>query len=398
MIRRNLVIWNSLLLCVAAMTPAHSQTSVQTLTVSALDESGDRSAQSAIDAAPSTDRVALIAPGSASDTAVASAITVPPRRTVHVGATADAEFRTIQQAADSATDNGLNILIAPGVYKEKVAIVQANISLIGTGRQPGDTVITWGDSAKNTGSTFKSGTVTVTSDGFDAENLTILNTWWDDHPSPDDASQAVALQLSSDRAVVDRVRLISGQDTLFAASLTCRSSTPSSPCNASRQLFNDCFIEGNVDYIFGDAKAVFNHCELNSRQHPIVMITAQSRHFLEEDSGYFMLHCSITGTDDGNRIILGRPWRAYATVTFFDTDMREEIAPEGWSDWDGRLKTATYREYDSHGQGTNGARRAVVSPPLTPAERALLTPGGLLAGEDHWDPMAQVEGLRQLTH
>jgi len=314
-----------------------------------------------------------------------------------VGATAGAEFRTIQQAIDSAADNGLNILIAPGVYKEKLAIVQANISLIGTGRDPGDTVITWGDSAKNTGSTFKSGTVTVTSDGFEAENLTIRNTWWDDHPNPDDASQAVALQLSSDRAVVDRVRLISGQDTLYAASLTCRGNTSTEPCDASRQLFNDCFIEGNVDYIFGDAKAVFDHCELNSRQHPTVMITAQSKHFPEENSGYYMLHCSITGTDDGNRVLLGRPWRDYATVTYFDTDMREEIAPEGWSDWDGRLKTANYSEYDSHGQGANEGRRDVVSPLLTPAERARLTPGGLLAGNDHWDPMAQVERLRQLA-
>jgi pectin methylesterase-like acyl-CoA thioesterase len=349
----NSIIWASFFLYVAAMTPCHSQTREQT--------------------------------------------TVPARRTVHVGATADAEFRTIQQAIDSAADNGLNILIAPGVYKEKVAIVQANISLIGTGREPSDTVITWGDSAKNTGSTFKSGTVTVTSDGFTAENLTIRNTWWDDHPNPDDASQAVALQLSSDRAVVDRVRLISGQDTLFAASLTCRSNTSNAPCDASRQLFNDCFIEGNVDYIFGDAKAVFNHCELNSRQHPTVVITAQSKHFPEENSGYFILHCSITGTDDGNRVVLGRPWRDYSTVTFFDTDILEEIAAEGWSDWDGRLKTATYREYDSHGQGANEGRRDVVNPPLTPAERALLTPRGLLAGEDHWDPMAQVERLRQLV-
>ena len=320
-----------------------------------------------------------------------------PRRTVHVGATPDADFRRIQQAVDSAADNGLNILIAPGIYKEKVAIVQANISLIGTGREPGDTVITWGDSAKTTGSTFKSGTVTVTSDGFAAENLTIRNTWWDDHPSPDDASQAVALQLSSDRAVVDRVRLISGQDTLFAASLTCRSNASNAPCDASRQLFNDCFIEGNVDYIFGDAKAVFNHCELNSRQHPVVMITAQSKHFPEENSGYYMLHCSITGTDDGNKIMLGRPWRDYATVTFFDTDMREEIWPAGWSDWDGRLKTATYLEYDSHGQGANLGHRSVVSPPLTPAERAQLTPEGLLAGKDHWDPMAEVANLRKLA-
>jgi len=213
----------------------------------------------------------------------------------------DAEFRTIQQALVGAPKSGLDILIAPGFYREKVAITQANIALIGTGRQPGDTVIAWGDSAKNTGSTFKSATVTITMDGFQAENLSIGNTWWDEHSSPDEASQAVALQLNSDKAVVDRVRLISGQNTLYAASLNCRSDTTGTPYDASRQLFNGCFVEGNVDYIFGDAKAVFNNCELHARQHPTVMITAQSIHFPEEDSGFFMLHCRITGADDGSR-------------------------------------------------------------------------------------------------
>ena len=322
----------------------------------------------------------------------------PIPRVVHVGPTPEAQFNKIQLAIDSATDNGLVILIAPGTYKEKLTINKANIALVGTGKRPQDTIITFGDSAKTTGSTFKSGTVTVTADGFEAENLSIINTWWDEHYSPDDSSQAVALQLSSDRAVIDRVRLLSGQDTLYAASLTCRNTSPGTPCHASREFFNDCFVQGHIDYIFGDAKAVFNSCELNSRQHPYVMITAQSKHFPEENSGYWMLHCRITGTDDGNRIVLGRPWRAYSTVTFFDTDMQEEIAPEGWSDWDGRLATATYREYDSHGPGVNGGHRIVSSPPLTPAERATLTPQALLAGKDHWDPMEQVQELRGLVH
>lgn len=323
---------------------------------------------------------------------------VSASRVVHVGPTPDAQFSKIQQAIDSATESGLVILIAPGIYKEKLTINKANIVLVGTGKRPQDTIITFGDSAKNTGSTFKSGTITVTADGFEAENLSIINTWWDEHPSPDDSSQAVALQLSSDRAVIDRVRLLSGQDTLYAASLTCRNNSPGAACDASRELFNDCFVQGHIDYIFGDAKAVFNGCELNSRQHPYVMITAQSKHFPEENSGYWLLHCRITGTDDGNRIVLGRPWRAYSTVTFFDTEIQEEIAPEGWSDWDGRLATATYHEYDSHGQGVDGGHRIVSSPPLTPEERASLTPQALLNGKDHWDPMEQVQELRALIH
>jgi pectinesterase len=78
--------------------------------------------------------------------------------------------------------------------------------------------------------------------------------------------------------------------------------------------------------------------------------------------------------------------------------MQEEIAQEAWSDWDGRLATATYREYDSHGPGVNGGHRMVSSPPLTPTERAALTPQALLAGKDHWDPMEQLQELRALIH
>ena len=76
--------------------------------------------------------------------------------------------------------------------------------MVGTGAKPEDVVLTFGDSAKNTGSTFKSGTVMVEGDGFAAENLSIINTWWTEHTDPQDASQAVALQLNSDRAVLDR--------------------------------------------------------------------------------------------------------------------------------------------------------------------------------------------------
>src|SRR5215471_2007585 len=88
----------------------------------------------------------------------------PARPVVHVGLTPEAQFSTIQQAVDSASQSGLVILIAPGVHKEKLTINKANIALVGTGKRPQDTIITFGDSAKNTGSTFKSGTVTVTAD------------------------------------------------------------------------------------------------------------------------------------------------------------------------------------------------------------------------------------------
>ena len=306
----------------------------------------------------------------------------------------NAAYQSVQSAVDAAPDTGEIIRIAPGTYHEKLTIRKPNVHLIGTGVKPEDVVLSFDDSAKTANGTSHSASVTVSADGFEAENLTIENTWETEHPEAENRSQAVALLLSSDRAVLDRVRLLGAQDTLYANSLTCRSTTQTAPCNASREFFNDCYIEGHVDYIFGDADAVFDHCELHSRAHPVVTITAQSRHFPAEVSGYTFLHCRITGSNDGSRILLGRPWRDDSTVLFYDTDMLQTMDPAGWSDWDGRLKTSTYREYLSHGPGVNGGHRIVVSPALTAEEERKLTPQQILGGDDHWNPMAEVRILR----
>jgi pectin methylesterase-like acyl-CoA thioesterase len=151
-----------------------------------------------------------------------------------------------------------------------------------------------------------------------------------------------------------------------------------------------------VDFIFGDAKAVFDHCELHPRHNPTVMLTAQSKHFPAEDSGYYFLHCRITGEDNGDKVVLGRPWRDYSTVIFYDTDVEKPLSADGWSDWSDRLKTSTYREYKSHGPGVNGGHRIVTSPELSRKEAEKLTPGALLSGSDGWNPIAAANALRKM--
>lgn len=307
-----------------------------------------------------------------------------------------ADFQTVQEAIDHAPEAGAIIRIHPGTYREKISITKANITLLGVGQKASEVVLSFGDSTKSTGSTSKSWTLSVDGANFRAKNLTVENTWWIEHTDSADASQAVALFLRGDRAVLDNVRLLSGQDTLYAASLTCHAPGETGPCQASRQYFKNCYIEGHVDYIFGDAKAVFENCELHSRPHPTVMVTAQSRLFPGEDSGYYFLHCKITGADNGDKVILGRPWRTYSTVLFYDTEMQQKLAPEGWSDWDGRLKTSTYSEYRSHGPGVNGGNRIVSSAPLSPEEKKGLVAEKLLGGKDGWNPIKDAKDLEKL--
>jgi pectin methylesterase-like acyl-CoA thioesterase len=316
---------------------------------------------------------------------------------VTVGAGGGTSYATVQAAVDAAGPEGAVIRIEPGLYREKLVIAKNRIALQGLGKTPQQVVLTYDDSAKSAGGTGKSGSVNVSGDDFTAENLTIQNDWERKNTRLGEGSQAVALLITGDREVLSHVRLLGYQDTLYAASKTCHAPADQAAaeatgtvCHASRQMFEDCYIEGHVDYIFGDAKAVFERCELHGMTHPLVTITAQSRLYPLEDSGYLFLHCTITADAAVDKLYLGRPWRAYATVAFIDTTVKgAAIDPEGWMEWSGKLATSTYLEY--HTQSSSGdreriERRIQPSRQLSQTEAAKLTPDGWLAGPDGWRP------------
>ena len=76
------------------------------------------------------------------------------------------------------------------------------------------------------------------------------------------------------------VRLLGNQDTLYVAS--------------GRQFFENCYIEGNVDFIFGNGKAVFSNCEIRSTPHSVGYITAQGKKESGEDSLFVFDRCQLT--------------------------------------------------------------------------------------------------------
>lgn len=308
---------------------------------------------------------------------------------VTVASDGTGQYRTVQAAVDAAPAQGSVIRIEPGTYKEKILIAKNGIELRGLGKTPQDVVLTYDDSAGTAGGTKNSYSVGVTGDNFFADNLTIQNDFERTHPrTGGEGWQAVALMITGDREVLRHVRLLGYQDTLYANSKTCHNATDphDQTCHASRQLFSDCYIEGHVDFIFGDAKAVFDHCTLHGLPSPEVMLTAQSRLYPLEDSGYLFLHCTVTAAPGVQHMVLGRPWRPYARVYFVDTKLDgATIAPEGWSEWAGKLKTADYAEYNT-GPGADVSRRVPPSRQLTAAEAKKLTIKNWLSGPDGWNP------------
>jgi pectin methylesterase-like acyl-CoA thioesterase len=309
-------------------------------------------------------------------------------KTITVGASG-ADFTTIQAAVNAAPDDGAVIRIKPGTYREVVHVDKAGIEFRGETKDPSKVVLVYGNSAASTCGTRCSGTLFVNGKDFVATEMTIANDYSKTSNVP---SQAVAVMVRGDRAVFRKVRLLGAQDTLYAASDGCQGDDKSK-CKPSRQYYTDCYIEGHVDFIFGDAKAVFDNCEIRAIPHEAGgYLTAQSNTVPNQDGGYVFKHCRLTadpGVPNGS-YYLGRPWRDYSTVIFLNTTIGAHIHPEGWSTWKGspteRLKTATYAEYNSSGPGANATAREADSKQLTKDEAKKYETKIYLAGADGWDP------------
>jgi pectinesterase len=310
------------------------------------------------------------------------------KKTIRVAPTG-AEYTTIQAAVGAAPEGGAVIKIAPGTYREVVHVDKPGIEFRGEGRAPEDVVLVYGNSAASTCGTSCSATLFVTGSDFFAGNMTIQNDYSKTTEVP---SQAVAVSVRADRAVFRKVRILGAQDTLYASSMGCMNGAqPGKECVTGRQYYADCYIEGHVDFIFGDAKAVFENCEIRSIAHVAGgYVTAQSNTRPGQDAGYVFAHCRLTAEDGAGKVYLGRPWRDYSTVIYLNTEMGAHIQPEGWSEWKSapapRLPTATYAEFGSTGQGVNVGAREPLSKQLSAEEVKKYETKVYLKGSDGWDP------------
>lgn len=324
-------------------------------------------------------------------TAPLAAGTIPEEdKTLYVAADGTGDYYSIQRAIDVApASGGAVISIAPGTYREVLTITKPKITLRGADADPRKTIIVFDNSAGNSGGTTKSATAFVRADDFDAQNLTFANDFNTTHPQLPQGSQALALLVTGDRALFRNVRLLGNQDTLYVGSKDCTPPT-SQPCTPARQYFSNCYIEGNVDFIFGDGKALFDHCEIHSTQHKEGFLTAQGKHYAEQDSVFVFDHCRLTAEPGVSGVWLGRPWRPYAAVAFLNTEMGAHIESAGWREWHPgethSLETAAYSEFNSSGPGAHAGQRDPHAKELKTEEAARLDVKHLLAGSDGWDP------------
>ena len=313
-------------------------------------------------------------------TAPEAKVTIPAEdKTLYVSGSGTGDYYSIQRAIDVAPAEGAVISVTPGTYHEVLTVDKPHITIRSSYQDASKTVIVADKSAGTSGGTMNSATVNVRADNFTAENVTFANDFNRTHEQVATGSQALALLVTGDRAVFRNVRLLGNQDTVYAGS--------------KRQYFTECYIEGNVDFIFGDGKAVFEGCEIRSTAHSIGYITAQGKNSAGQDSAFVFQRCKLTAAPGVDNVWLGRPWRPYASVVFLNTEMGAHINAAGWREWHPEethyMETVSYGEFQNSGPGAHAKEREAHTKKLTAAEAAQYDARRFLAGADGWDPAAQ---------
>ncbi|MFJ6081766.1 pectinesterase family protein [Streptomyces sp. NPDC092369] len=302
---------------------------------------------------------------------------------------------SVQAAVDAVDGPGRTIVVHPGTYREviNVPVDKRELTLRGATRDPRDAVIVF-DHANGTpkpdGTTYGtagSATFTSAAPGLTVRDLTIANDWLRaDHPEIT-GTQAVAACTYGDRTRFENVRLLAHQDTLFVDT--------SALDVFDRQYFHRCYIEGDVDFVFGRATAVFEECHFHTLQREVTftpkgMVFAPST-ARANPHGILAVRSRITSGAEDAAYKLARPWvpsyetTAWPSLVVRDTRIGpgiDAVAPYTNMRDAYPWQSMRFHEYRNTGPGST-ITVAENRPQLTRTEARLHTPEAYLGD---WRP------------
>lgn len=296
------------------------------------------------------------------------------------------KYKTINEALKDIpkqSNKTFVIYIKAGIYKEYVIITKQMMNVMFIGDGPTKTKITGNKSFVGGFNTFRTGTLGVNGNQFMAKNIGVENS------AGATMHQAVAIQVSSDLSVFYNCQFDGYQDTLYA--------------HTHRQFYRDCTVSGTIDFVFGDAAAVFQNCTMVVRKplpNQSCMVTAQGRKEPRNWSAIVLQNCTIIGAPEllasrpPVKVFLGRPWKNFSRTVVMNSHIEGIVDPEGWSPWLGTqyLDTLYYVEFNNKGPGADQAKR-VAWPGLvknvTPEQISEFTPKSFINSET-WIPATGV--------
>lgn len=281
-----------------------------------------------------------------------------------VSADGNGDFKTMGEALNSIPINNAQrrvIFVKRGTYKEKLTIDRSYVTVVG--EDPDSTILTYdakpndiGPDGKELG-TYNDFSVKITGHDFSARDISFQTT------AGSKVGQAVALDVDADKASFQNCHILGYQDTLLLRNKTDASETDNVPDQPTvqtyRSYFKDCFISGSVDWIFGAAQAMFDHCTLHAMLNGYVTAASTPQ---EQRYGFVFRDSHVTGENPYSGQLdtyLGRPWRPYASVTYVNTQMDRNVDSAGWNNWgkESNEQTVRYAECGSTGDGFDAQRR-----------------------------------------
>ncbi|MCD8173645.1 MAG: pectinesterase family protein [Alistipes sp.] len=281
---------------------------------------------------------------------------------ITVAADGSGDYATIAGAVSAAPDHpaaATVIYVRPGTYYEKVIVPASKTNLVLYGEDADATVLTYDDHAARddgqggTLGTFRTATLEVDAKDFMAVNMTVQNSFPNTRENVERLGdvQAVAVKVNSDRACFYDCRITGYQDTFLG--------------NGSGRIYlRDCYIEGNVDFIFGSAVMVFDRCTTYANRHNSVVAAPST--LPESRYGMVFLDCDLRSMAEGEPDFngtpfrffhLGRPWRNRPRAVFVRCNTPETLNLEGWTTM-GDNEPLLLAEYRNTGPGASPDRLA----------------------------------------
>lgn len=272
-----------------------------------------------------------------------------------VGKDSKSKYHSIQEVLNlipSGNTKPVSIYVKQGIYKEVITVDASKSNILLVGESEDNTIIQFDNHAGvkmpngDTLNTWTCATAFIYGNDFQAQHISFSN------QAGFNAGQAVALRVEGNRASFYNCKMLGFQDVLFLSG------------NGVKHYFENCYIEGTTDFIFGAATALFQNCNIHSKKNSHV--TAASTNSIIP-IGFVFKNCKLTGDSVLNKVSLGRPWSPTASVTYIHCWLGNHIVEEGWNNWKNPANesTARYSEYKSVGPGANPSKRAAWSKQLS---------------------------------
>lgn len=289
--------------------------------------------------------------------------------TVVVSQDGTGDYATVQDAFDAVPENYSDgrwiIKVKPGKYYQKLLLAQGKNNVVLAGEDPATTVL-WYDDYSGSETTGIKQSTTIAADDFTAVNITFLNPHQNirEIPGENKHSQATALCVTGDRDAFYNCRIVGNQDTLWGR-------------GEGRIYLRKCYVEGNVDYIYGSSVMVLDECEIFSNQHDSYITAASTMPYSK--FGITFIKCRLTAKNPGEpdhdgvlfrNFYLGRPWHNHPHVAFIRCDEPGSVYPAGWTFMNEGVIPSFY-EYKCSGDGAAPdrlARREMGGRQLAPDE------------------------------